>query len=723
VTLNADNIVHQNSNGTSTSSTSTAIVVALAGADTTAADSVVFVGLFGEGLTFATPAGWAAVGTPANGLSIYRRGPVEGLAAGESSWNFTPSATAGKAVVWGVLELTGIDTATTVDVVSAITLTTSGSSFGPASGQDSTYDGLLVEFLCHRDSANATPVTIGSYTATRDIVNVISSTELLDQGQAGTGNSVAMAVSVATAQTIGSYGISGQPSRTPMSATAPGVGIVFIINAVGAKHSIDLFAIDGAEEGSTTGITLGASPYRPASSLSAGVTISGAAARSGSFGWAHDSTSAVCQRVLDPVGVSITGTRPTYRRCFNLRGDTTARRLWGVTMQTSLGGTVAPAFALDATGKISLTSGGITALSDQTVPTTGWFAIEFRHDCSGHVGGVSSTYLIDWAVDYDASLTDTIPAVPQTQHSRTSTISGSMSSFTETIGWTTALTGSMYTDDGGAAPGHNYPIGDLRVIPLLPDPAGTPTCTTTTNFGVMTANGTVAAWNAANFRNAVDEVPPNLGGTRDAAIALLASTTDHAKIPMATYDLAANKVAVRGVKFGPVPIWAASATASTIRLLVNDGTTQHTIYAEADPGADNAATPVWIQGIVKTGTTPVLWNQAAVDSLEIWIGSNDGNPDIGIDIALLQIAVVKAQSETLFGQTPDLNVEAARDPVTQALVGMTVNTPAGQSATVDYEIDGTPGSTGSIAGGSSQYVPLSADGAIETVNKIQLTPG
>jgi hypothetical protein len=728
--LNADNVIRVGRGGAATSSTSTAIAVTLDASGSTDADSVVFVGLWGEGLTFTTPAGWAVVQASSNGLSVFRRGPVEGLAAGESTWNFTPSATAGKAVVAGALEVSSIDPATTVDVIGTLILQTVGTGVSVSTGQVSTYDGLGVLFTAHRDSANATPVTWSGYNAARDLTG-IGVAEILQQGQAGTGNSVALASTVCSVTSIASYYMEATVSRTPLSSTAPAVAVAFVLNAMGARHASDLFRIDGAEHGTITGNTAltlpgGAAgyPYKPLASVTAGVSISGGAARSGSYGWDLSSTAAACNWVGERVVIVTTGNRPAWRRCFNLRGDTTARRLWRITMTTTLAATLNVDITYNAAADnlLSCTIGTTTVYSDQVPPSSGWFAVDVRFDCSAHVAGASSTRNAEWTVDYDATLTDDTPGVTQTTASQTSSMSGTVSAFNEMVGWATSITSSLYSDDGGAAPGANYPIGDLRVLPLKVDPAGTPSISgTSTNFGVMTANGTIAAWNATNARNAVDDVPPDLSGTRDAAVAILAHATDYAEFPMETYDLAGNKVAARGVKFiGSV--WAASATATTIRIFVYDGTTQYTIYAEADPDADTSATPKWIQNVVKSGSTPTNWTQAAVDALAVRFGSNDGNPDIGLDIMLIELAVIKARPETLFGEAPDVYVEAQRDPDTQALVGMTVNTPVATPVTIDYNVNGSPSSTGLIAAGSSQYVPLSSDGDVTTVTDIVLTP-
>lgn len=716
MTLTIDNVVRVGRGGAATSSTSTAITVTLDASGTTAADSVVFVGLIGEGLTFATPSGWAVVGTPANGLSVYRRGPVEGLAAGESTWNFTPSATAGKAVAAAAVEVSDADPAATIEVVGAVTLQSGGTGFALNAGLSSTYDGLAIAFASHRDNANATPATFTDWT--NGAPGAFD--EVLEQGQAGTGNSVDIAVGVRTVQSIVSAALTVTVSRT-LTAGAPAVGLLFVINAIGARHASDMFGIDGAEHGTITGNATGPAAYRLHASASAGVTVSAAAARSGGFGWAFDSTSAACERVLNVVLLAVAGNRPAYRRCFDLRGNTTPRRLWSVQMMTVAANFAEITISLDAAGKLVCDNNPApTQQSDQTVPTSGWFAVEFRFDLSSYVPGSSSTWYADWAVDYDASLTDIVPAVPQVQVPRTDTLSGTIQQFTERVGWNSAVTSAMYSDDGAAVLGQNYPIGDLRVQPMPVDPAGTITVTTTTNFGTM-LNGSITAWNATTARGAIDDIPPTTGTSRDALVALLASTTDHAKIPLTNYDLAANKVAARGFKW-IMPMWAASATASTCRVKIYDGTTEHIVYAEADPNADNAATPIWLAGVLRPAAAPITWTQAVVNALQVWFGSNDGNPDIGPEMVVGELATVKALPEGLSGSPGDpVYVEAHRDPATLGLVGFTVNTDASTSATVDWDDNGSTGSTGVVGPSSSQYQALSADSALPGVT-LTVTP-
>jgi hypothetical protein len=236
----------------------------------------------------------------------------------------------------------------------------------------------------------------------------------------------------------------------------------------------------------------------------------------------------------------------------------------------------------------------------------------------------------------------------------------------------------------------------------------------------MTANGTVAAWNATNARNAVDDVPPDLSASRDAAVCLLAHATDYAEFPAEPLDLAALGVWVRGVGWKAC-LWAASATTATLRTRIFEGTTEIPGYPEADPGADNAATPVWISGVVRPTTGRIDWTQAKVDALAFRIGSNDATPDIGIDMFVFEAAVVRAQQEGLFGSAGDaVYVTGQRDPDTNALIGMDITT-VGEGATVNYELDEVAQTPEVVAADDTKYVPLGGED-FQSVNRIDVTP-
>lgn len=692
-----------------TSDTSTPITASLTGADTTAADSMVLVFFFGEGLTITIPAGWVRQ-VQGSGLIILYRGPIEGLVAGESSWNFTPAATAGKAVTWVVVELTNVDPNIVFEEIDGgLGLDTSGPDAVAQTNEISTtYDGLAFAVFCSRDSGSATIRTWSGYT--NEFV------EIIDVGQAGTGNSTDIAIATLPASEIKTYSTAATCSAV-FDVTNPATRFLFVINALNAQHRADIILMDGAEHGTEVGNTLGVIGRRPLNVINGNTTISSSAARSGGYGWLLNSTSAAANATGPSIADSLFQDVAVFRRCFRLPSLSPDRQLWRI--QTASSGAVVTIRVVGGLlgAVFSGTSGTPSSeqFSDASVTANQWFAVEIRFDTRRQ-----PDYTAKWAVDYNAELTDTTPAVTQTDITLTGGVAAA-SSFAEVFGWTASITASMHTDDMVAAPGINWPIGDARVLPLKVDPAGTITVTTSTNFGVMTNNGTVAAWNATNARNAIDDVPPVLAGTRDALLALAASGTDHAKIPMETRDLAANKENVRGAKF-IASVWAVSATTATLRVAVWDGTTAHTVYSEVDPGADNLSPPVWITGTVRATANPVAWSQAVVDALEVWFGSNDATPDIGIDFALLELAVVKAVPEYLFGDSGsgEAYVEAHRDPASQGLIGFTVTIPSGKSITVDYQVNGVPSSTGLLTDADSPHYESIVGGgeSLPTVNMV-----
>jgi hypothetical protein len=708
-----DAIVHTNSGGVATTSTSAAITISLAGGDTTEAGNLLVAIVAGPGVLMnsAFPAvlgnGWTfqqggGGGSGAYGWSVLWYAPADG----ESSWNFTPTSTAGFEATWQIFELSGMQTVDPLEVAISTSLnggtgTTAATAVGVA--KNVSYDALMVAAHIFCDADNTTPATWSGHTN--------SFTEVLESGQASSGTrSTGLSVSMLPVTTLAQYSTTATASRT--YAANETISVIFGLTAANAPKQTDMVQFDGGESyqlGTVTG----------------SVTLDAAAARSGAVGYLLNSTAAACSKSL-PTGTASPTTMHVFRWCFRVPNlnDRAEIAYFPVTVS---GGNGAKTLTLRMTGgQLGLVwSGGVTAgsevLSNQAITANQWVGIDIRIDRR-----TALAYKVDWSVDYNAELTDTTPGVPQTAVTATNAL-GTFLSLTCRLGWTSALTSVMHVDDLGSASGHNYPIGDLRVLPLKVDPAGTPTITgtgATANFGVMTNNGTVAAWNATNARNAVDDIPPIAAGvgTRDAAVALLAHASDNASFPMETHNLAANRVNVRGVKCHWW-VWAASATATTLRVLVSDGVTTHTMFAEASPGASNT-TQVYSSAMVRaSATTPPDWTQAKVDALAVQFGSNDANPDVGLDAMLLELAVVRAQPEVLSGSPGDpVYVEAHRDPLTYGLVGFTVNTDASTSATVDWDDNGSTGSTGLVGPSSSTYQELSPDSPLAGV-RLTITPG
>lgn len=728
MTLTADSIIHQNSGGSSAVVAGGTVTVSLTGGETTEAGNTLIVFLAGgAGAAFGStpPSGWANIDGTATvddaSIRIFLRGPSQGLAAGESSWNFTAGAALPTGPVrWLVWEIEGVvSSATLADILNANsgspTQFTSGTTAFDTTGVTSTYDGLAISVhLSYNPSGTD---TWGSHT------DGFTEVDEGSQSNGGTGN-ITLSVSALHVNEVGAYGATATCSRT-LTTTNAGLAYTMVITAADAKHAANLRLIDGAEHGLITGNTVsGLTNNKIAESATAGVSVSGTAARSGNYGWLYSSSSAACNSIhgtFTAMAGSMLAGRSVWRLHFRFPTLPGADADIWVLRDLSANALITVRF-VDASDKIGITAGaGTQVLSDTTITANQWVGVDIVTDFS------TTAHKIDWRVDYNAELTDTTAGVVQTQ----ATVTGSANPTVASIrrGWTTSITATMHFDDfANSAETQHYPIGDLRVLPRKVDPAGTVVLSgTSTNFGVMTANGaTISAWNATNARNAVDDIPPDLSGTRDAAGALLAHATDYIEFPVEPFDMAANKVNVRGQR-AIVCLWAASATTATMRLAasINGTLISGAGTSEADPSADNTSTPVWVQFMIRPSTGRVVWNQTDSDGLRLRFGSNDATPDIMVDAFVVEMAVVKARAEDLFGEAGQLtHVEAHRDPDTQALVGATVTNDSGDPIELSWEVDGVPDSSGLIPDGTTdQYVPMSPDGGIQTVGRVDLNPG
>ena len=717
--LTIDSIIRQNSGGVAAATSGAPVAVSLAGAEVTEAGNTLVVFLVAgpnQGFNVTPPSGWILGLGGGQGIDvnsrIYLRGPTQGLAAGESSWNFTPNTVTAAAVRWTVFEIEGVVSGAQADILDADSGDAAGASSGTTiadpTSVTSTYDGLALGVHFSRNDAGT-----DSWSSHTD-----GFTEIVEGAQSGSGNDVTLSISGRHVDQIGTYGPTATCSRT-LTAAKQGCALTFVLNAAGARKAADLRLIDGAEHGVITGNTVtGVANNKIAESASAGVTVASSAARSGGYGWRYASTSAACNSVhYNAAQLVNLGSKPVvrlHRRFPTLPGSDA--EMW-VLRDVGATALVTVRF-ITASSKIGVKVGsGSEVVSDTTITANQWFGVDLRIDMS------TTAHTVDWRVDYNAELTDTTAGVVQTQATATGTAAPTQGSIRR--GWTTSITAEMHGDDEVVSGDiSHYPIGDVRILPAKVDPAGTVVLSgTATNFGVMTANwATVSAWNATNARNAVDDIPPDLSGTRDAAVAVLAHATDYIEFPVETIDMAAQQVNIRGVQC-IVCLTAASATAATMRLSTYENGNLIVGISEQDPNAD-ATNPVWVRFTVRPSGSRIDWTQARFDGLTLRFGSNDANPDIGIDAFVFEVAVVKAQPEVLFGTAGDpVYVEAQRDPDTQGLVGFTVTT-VGAPATVDYEVDGTPDSTGSIAADTSHYEAIPTGGeSFPKVNRLTLIPG
>jgi hypothetical protein len=718
--------LHQNSGGQTAAINTTPIVVALAGADTTAAGSTLLVCFFGASVMQVTsaPSGWVKFG-PASATNIkptwFRRGPTEGLAAGESSWSFTPGSGVLNPLGWVVLEYPNLDPDAPLDVLPiSLTSTSSGTtSVNTTTTISSTYDGLALSFHGSYMSTGGVSDSWGSHTG--------GFVEIAEQAINDGTKSVDLSVSGLPVEALGTFGATATVSRT-LDGTNPGFSLTFVLTSATARKAADLIMLDGAEQGTVAGITVGGTTTTPVvGSLNGAVTCDAAAARSGNFGWRLVGTASAANFGWSsttglPNGTQQLNTRPVFVRHFRLLTLPAADTVLWTTTDV---GTVALVLRfIAATGKLGLKLGsGTEQVSDAAVTANQWFRVDLRADRR------TTTHTADWQVTYNAELTGSTAPVAQTQASGTGSANSLLQTYT--VGPTATGTFEIHTDDGAGSgnPGH-YPLGDIRVLPLTVDPAGTVTVSgSTANFGVMTANGTIGAWNAANALAAVDDVPPTIGASADGVVAVTASATDYVEFPMQTYNAAANGAAIRGVR-AIAALWAASTTAATIRLLASDGTTTYTLFSEADPNADNSTTaPVWVAAIVRTSATvrPV-WTQAKLDALALRMGSNDATPDIGIHSIMAEVAV-RADPQTvrvaevtgLEGVTSTAFVDARLDADSGAPIAYDATPAPDFDAAVTYTERGADTNTPLPAGAAVASEIVGAD-TVDDVTNLSIGP-
>jgi hypothetical protein len=188
----------------------------------------------------------------------------------------------------------------------------------------------------------------------------------------------------------------------------------------------------------------------------------------------------------------------------------------------------------------------------------------------------------------------------------------------------------------------DYPLGDVKVVPLTVDPAGTVTLTGTAgNWLTYTLNGTTAAWDATVARNNIDEVPFVFGASNDGVVQATASTTDHVDVPLTSYTVALGEI-VMGARL-VVLGWAVSGTAATVGFRYYNGSVEEILVAgTVNPAFSNSTTaPGWF---AKMLTLANINTQGKLDASVIRNGyASDATPDIGWAAELIEVAIRAAQ--------------------------------------------------------------------------------
>jgi hypothetical protein len=364
---------------------------------------------------------------------------------------------------------------------------------------------------------------------------------------------------------------------------------------------------------------------------------------------------------------------------------------------------------------------GTEILSDAAVAAGKWIGVDVRYDPR------TTTHLCDWQVDYD-SLDGTVAPVAQTQAS-TSGLTGTGSSDITTLrlGWSVSTTATVYYDDVLLSRfWGTYPLGDMRIVPLRPDPAGTPTTTNDSLFKVFTSNGSMATFTAAGARAALDDIPPTIGASADGVAQVTVGTdADLVTIPMETYTCAPlySPRAVRWYLAG----WAASGNPATLGIKTVDPDDASTIVeiGAGDHGFDSSAV-VWLcvmhRRAGSPGTTFYQMTQSRVDALAMQFGrTNDANPDVGLHCVLAELAIQPAAAIGIY-ESGGHQLYVRQDPNNQAVISYVVTTPAGtRGATLTYALSGVD-QTPIYVGPNTVYELSIGAASIDTVTSVGLAP-
>ena len=649
--------------------------------------------------TVATPANFtrdSPAPTGTNVLQVFRRSNVPG---GTTSWTLGGLTTAGM-VNWVVYEVAPdkLDDAFPVDaVVSALTVSTSGFAASTGTAPESTtYDGLVVAAWGGYNSSIQQPTFSGH---TNGLV------EQNEVAQTSGSESLTLSVAMRTTQQLISY-TSTATSATGLQVGNPAAGLILVYTAKNAHRSAQLELTHGFEAITTDGLANGPAGFAYVASTTGDVTVTATNHRPGGERCLRvAATAGIANVVSQSVSLAAFAVKAAVLRLpFRFEGSLPAAdtEVHAVIPGTGTG-TVTIRYR-SATQKLGLQIGtGTEQLSDQTVTAGTWLAVDLR------LVGTTTAYAVDWSVDYGDNV-----LVAQTPASFTA--SAALASYTLRSGWSANSTATVLYDDQvcSATAGH-YPLDDYQIRMVKVDPAGTITINgNATNFNVFTNNATLAAFTSAAAIAALDEYPPTIGGSADGLTQIAA--TEYAEIPMETIDLAGVGIP-RGVKMC-APGWTGAGTGTNnIGFRCWDGTTETVLFATATPGFDNTSSR-WVCAQVR-----VVWDEAKLAGLAFRFGfTTDANPDPGIHAIYGEVAVQMAKSVPVFGGGAALRVAQLSDPQSGGIRALHAYTPAGQTATLTYEVNGTP-TTVNVPAGSNPLIEVIDAPDMPTVNRIELIPG
>jgi hypothetical protein len=693
VPLTADDFIQENS-GTTTASTSIAVTLPSG----TTLDSTLIVTIYSAQAITAAPAGFVqdyfASGVAPGVMYVYRKSLTP---ASETSWTWTQSPSGDAA--WYVAEMTNVDPADPLESTNGqnvASLSNGGTASTLTTAQTAGLSTVAFAVFGAVRANSGVTVSFGSYTnGFQEVADIASSST--------PGLHIAVARKFRDGDT-GTFESTATYATSGSAATADTAVVAYRAADASIAAPLDFFA--GFEWGTHAGINQPASTRGLLATATAflgtwGIhyLIQAGSARNGGYGlrlapaggalqgsgsWGNQAASAsFCfgfnVRVVSATGTVVVGYANTST-LLQLVYDSSTTQFglrWGT------GGTITY-------------QTGTTALN-----TWVWVDVGAYADSSGRHAR--------WRLETAAN---TYTAQPDCD-----TTSGTTSSFNFQVGAGSGTqTASMDIDDLVSSRYYAaYPLGPHTVRLLKVDPAGTPSVSgTSSNFSVFTSNGTLAAWNATNARNAVDEVPPTVSASADGVVQTAVAASDYMEFPMETYACSSSEI-IAGVRM-MAAMWGGTGSGTgTLGIRGYDGTTETilidtSVSYDADSLTTASATyPYWQAAIWPSGPG---WTQAELDAAALRIGfSTDATPDMGIHAVYLEVATREAPTvrQITAGEADEFTVDLRVNPYNSASVSYLIgSTHATRGATFNYSVSGIPQTAVYVAASSTQEVVTNA---------------
>lgn len=677
--LSADDFINENSG---TTAASTSLVASLPA--TTAGNTVVVILAGTAVLPSGVPTGFAT-GVFTGPVAVYYKSDV---GAGETSWTFTFGGV--ETCSWYAAEMSNVDSVEPVDVSATNAGASAGNGGTVSTGTTALNGGVSTVAFAVWHTAQ----TAGEGHSWSGYTNGFE--EVLEVGPgAGTGVVLAVARKFQNG-TTGTFSTTGTFATTGPTEVVN--ALVVALRAADSPVVAPLTGFLGFEWGTHGGLgqtiasggllggTLG-----PAGTMGTNYIVQAGSARTGSYGF----------RVVQ--------TGSTHYSTAHRLNTTSASYGFNVRVVSATGTVIVAESNTNVTDRLQLVynptttkfglrwgaSGTVSYQSGTTALNT-WVWIDIRLKVS------TATHHAEWRIETGANTyTDQTPPADEAETASTITdfcMGGLNVTQTVTADFDDVCASRYYA---------SYPLGPHQIRLLTVDPAGTPSVSgTTANFNVFTANGTLAAWNATNARNAVDEVPPTISASADGVCQVTNAASDYVEFPMSTYTLGPTE-AIVGVR-GLAPEWGGTGSGTGTQSLRGwDGTAETVLFAGAntrDPDSLTAVSsthPKWMSGYWP-GVNG--WTQAELDAAALRTGfSADATPDMGVHAVYLEVAIATTKTRQLFGDLASLEA----DPHRLGIVSITVDAPAGVDTGVTYEVGGSP-TTMTVPGGTSDTDQINA---------------